>query len=126
LHVKGRRPSTPCQGTKTRSQFHIIVNFTNRTVQGFGFPNGPFDNPLKIERANDMTVVFGGEEEISVPSMISGSIGRVTGDLDATWSFIDKTGKLQAHMTYALQCKPTPEHVLTSSPPRRFPPPWSD
>jgi hypothetical protein len=26
--------------------------------------------------------------------------------VDATWSFIDKKGNLEPHMTYALQCRP--------------------
>ena len=84
----------------------IIVNFTDRTVQGFGFPNGPFDDPLKISRADDATVVFGGEQEISVRSAIMGVIDRVTGEVQAKWLFIDKTGKFEPHVTYALQCKP--------------------
>ena len=85
----------------------IIVNFTDRTVQGFGEPNGPFDDPLKIWRANDAMVIFGGEQGISVRSAIIGVIDRLTGDVQAHWLFIDKTGKLEPHMTYALQCKPT-------------------
>jgi len=64
----------------------IIINFTDRTVQGFGFP---FDNPLMITRANDVQVVFGGKEDRTlVRHSITGTIDRVTGDVEATWSFI--------------------------------------
>jgi len=41
----------------------IIVNFTNRTVQGFGTP-GLIDYPVKIRAWNEVTVVFGGYEEL--------------------------------------------------------------
>jgi hypothetical protein len=35
----------------------IIVNFTNKTVQGFGAP-GVLDYPVKITASNDVTVAF--------------------------------------------------------------------
>jgi hypothetical protein len=84
----------------------IIVNLADRTVQGFGFP---FDTePLKIGYVNDVEVRFGGQQETSVRSIINGSINRVTGDVGATWLFVDKkTGKIEPHMAYALQCRPT-------------------
>jgi hypothetical protein len=105
-----------CKGTTTEYRLQgatmeqhismgIIVSLADRTVRGFGFP---FDTePLKIGYANDVEVRFGGEQQTSVRSIINGSINRVTGDVDATWSFIDKTGKLEPHITYALQCRPT-------------------
>ena len=84
----------------------IIVNLTDRTVQGFEWP---FDlRPLKIGYVNDVTVRFGGEEETGLRHSITGSINRVTGDVEATWSFIDqKAGKIEPRITYALQCRPT-------------------
>jgi hypothetical protein len=39
----------------------IIVNFTNRTVQGFGDP-GLEDFPVKIVGINEVTVSFHGEK----------------------------------------------------------------
>jgi hypothetical protein len=105
-----------CKGTTTEHDMSgdqdpqpismgIIVNLTDRTVQGFGYP---FDiEPLKIGYANDVEVRFGGEQETSVRSVINGSINRVTGDVNATWVFLDKkTGNLEPHMSYELQCKP--------------------
>lgn len=105
-----------CKGTTTEYRLQgatveqpismgIIVNLTDRTVQGFGFP---FDTkPLEIGYVNNVEVRFGGKEETSVRSIINGSINRVTGDVDATWSFIDEKGRLEPHMSYELQCKPT-------------------
>jgi hypothetical protein len=83
----------------------IIVNLADHTVQGFPWP---FDlHPLEIGYVNDTTVRFGGKEEGEVLSNISGSINRVTGDVEATWSFIDqKAGKIEPHITYSLQCRP--------------------
>jgi hypothetical protein len=57
-----------CKGTATSGvedakpepvSMGIIVNFTNRTVQGFGTP-GMLDYPIKITAWNDVTVVFAG------------------------------------------------------------------
>jgi hypothetical protein len=83
----------------------IIVNLTDRTVQGFGYP---FDiKPLEVGHVNDVEVRFGGKEEAGGRNIINGSINRVTGDVQANWSFIDEKGKLEPHMSYELQCRPT-------------------
>ena len=92
----------------------IIVNFTARTVQGFGSP-GLMDYPVKITAANDVTIAFGGQhqdawgptQEVLSVSSISGSIDRVTGDVEATSMVSDpKSGKSIAQTAYALQCRP--------------------
>jgi hypothetical protein len=63
-----------CQGTTTSGledakpqpvSMGIIVNFTNRTVQGFGDPNF-MDYPVKITAWNDVTVAFGGSLDLKV------------------------------------------------------------
>jgi len=41
----------------------IILNFSARTVQGFGTP-GLMDYPVRITAANDVTVAFGGSGEV--------------------------------------------------------------
>jgi hypothetical protein len=83
----------------------IIVNLADRTVRGWDWP---FDlDALEIGYVNDTEVRFGGKEESEVRSIIVGSINRVTGDVQANWSFIDKKGNLEPRMTYELQCKPT-------------------
>jgi hypothetical protein len=84
----------------------IIVNLTDRTVRGWDFP---FDlQPLEIGYVNDVTVLFDAENEGFGPykNRVNGSINRVTGDVEATWYYIDKKG-IETHMTYALQCRPT-------------------
>jgi hypothetical protein len=84
----------------------IIVNFTNRTVQGFGAP-GILDYPIKITAWNDVTVAFLGSEE-RIGSTTRGSIDRVTGDLWAPLTATDaKTGNPLMSVRYALKCKPT-------------------
>jgi hypothetical protein len=62
----------------------IIVNFTKNTVQGFGIP-GVSDYPVKIRGMNDARIVFDGSHDngTSVAST-TGSIDRVTGDVEAT------------------------------------------
>jgi hypothetical protein len=56
----------------------IIVNFTNRTVHGFGYPgfSGLFDFPVKITDMNEVTVAFHGSNQTG--GSITGSIDRVT------------------------------------------------
>lgn len=95
-----------CQGTTTVRMedakpepisMGIIVNFTNRTVQGgFGYPSVLYDFPVKITSMNEATVVFHGSNQ----SSITGSIDRVTGDVEA-----DTEGPTSIH--YALKCRPT-------------------
>jgi hypothetical protein len=87
----------------------IIVNFSARTVQGFGYP-GLIHYPVAITAANDVTIAFNGHEQFGSTSLhtISGSIDRVTGDVEATSSLIDpKTNKFISQTAYALQCRPT-------------------
>jgi hypothetical protein len=86
----------------------IIVNFTARTVQGFGFP-GMLDYRVSITAANDVAVAFGGHQEVmSSVSSIEGSIDRVTGDVEATSTLSDpKTNKMITQTAYAIQCRPT-------------------
>jgi hypothetical protein len=87
----------------------IKLDFTVRTVQGFGTP-GLIDIPVRITGINDVTVVFGGSGPVFGTSImtINGSIDRVTGDLEATDHLMDaKTRKTLDSTTYALQCKPT-------------------
>jgi hypothetical protein len=106
-----------CKGTTTDSwdphtkqpiSMGIIVNFTERTVQGFGHPGGLLDFPVMITGANDVTVTFSGHHQVGSLDSISGSIDRVTGDVEATFKMSDpKAGTTISRTTYALQCKPT-------------------
>jgi hypothetical protein len=79
----------------------IIVNFTNRMVHGFGYPgfSGLFDFPVKITDMNEVTVAFHGSNRTG--GSITGSIDRVTGDLEArTQTSPDMI------LRYALKCRP--------------------
>jgi hypothetical protein len=106
-----------CNGTTTDSSqpdanqpisMGIIVNFADRTVQGFGSP-GLIEYPVVITAANDVAIVFGGHQEVlSSLSSIQGSIDRVTGDVQArSTTFDPKTSHILTQSTYALQCRPT-------------------
>jgi hypothetical protein len=117
-HAADATLTLACQGTTTsgvedakpeRVSMGIIVNFTNRTVQGFGTP-GLMDYPVKITAWNEVTVVFGGSEDFfkeTQRASIMGSIDRVTGDAEATSMVTDaKTGKIITSTSYALKCRP--------------------
>jgi hypothetical protein len=109
-----------CQGTTTIStttgdksepiSMGIIVDFTNRTVQGFGFPDYSHDFPVKITGMNEVTVAFHGSNEagkgpISPDMSITGSIDRVTGDVEARSATSSDTSL--TILRYALKCRPT-------------------
>jgi hypothetical protein len=83
----------------------IIVNFTNKTVQGFGAP-GVLDYPVQITASNDVTVAFLGTDDRS-RSSIRGSIDRVTGDVEATSTVTDAKTYNTLYLKYALKCSPT-------------------
>jgi hypothetical protein len=110
--VAGAEPETvalACKGTlempaekvKMPTSMGIIVDFSTRMVQGFGRPV-----PL---RTNDTTVSFEGTEDYNLTTRltISGSIDRVTGDVWAVWTMIEKNGNAQTARYYKLQCRPT-------------------
>jgi hypothetical protein len=83
----------------------IIVNFTKRTVQGFGYP-GLLDFPVNITAWNDVTVAFAGSDKFS-RSSIMGSIDRVTGDVEAAYSSTAaKTGEIVMSTSYSPKCRP--------------------
>jgi hypothetical protein len=106
-----------CQGTTTSTltpdakpepiSMGVIVDFTNRTVHGFGYPgfSGRFDFPVKITGMNEATVAFHGSGQTE---NITGSLDRVTGDVEARIQMSDsKTGDLLSILRYALKCRPT-------------------
>jgi hypothetical protein len=96
-----------CQGTTTLGtksepiSMGIIVDFANHTVHGFGYPgfSGRFDFPVKITGMNEVTIAFHGSNQTE---SVTGSIDRVTGDVEArTQTSPDMI------LLYALKCRPT-------------------
>jgi hypothetical protein len=94
-----------CQGTVTETMMGeekkpepislgIILNFTNRTVQGFG-------SPVKIIAWDEVMVRFSEDNKSSEAAFI-GSIDRVTGTLEAS-SFERMSGSITT-TSYALKC----------------------
>jgi hypothetical protein len=105
-----------CKGTATDAtqtdakpephSMGIIVNFTARSVAGFTYP-GFDDFPVKISAVNDVTIAFDGSNS-NGSWTISGSIDRVTGDVDATSIVMNlKTRDVVSATGYALKCRPT-------------------
>jgi hypothetical protein len=103
-----------CKGTVTSSlnskpeplSMGLIINFTTRTVHGFGVPGA--DYPLTITAANETMVTFSGQHKDTFSTeSLGGSIDRVTGDLDATSSTYDEMAhKPLYRTTFSLQCRP--------------------
>jgi expansin (peptidoglycan-binding protein) len=82
---------------------NVIVDFTDRTVQGLFYLQSSLDYQVKITAMNKATVTFGG---ISDSKVISGKIDRVTGDMSAT--SVSTEGKdLILLKNYSLKCRPT-------------------
>ena len=108
-----------CAGTSTLAvsdaqpepyRMSVIFNFTTRTVQGFNSPATPWANyPIKITGADDVTVAFGGSGQIlHAEASTSGTIDRITGDLEFTEMSVDpKTSRVISQTNYALKCRPT-------------------
>jgi hypothetical protein len=103
-----------CKGTMTSAldekpqpvSMGIVVNFTTRTVAGFGSP-GMLDYPVKITGVDDVTVVFGGSARFGdVENSILGSIDRVTGDVEATTTIANVKSNNASHTGYTLKCRP--------------------
>ena len=105
-----------CEGTRTSTLGHdakpepistrVIVNFTTRTVQGFG--SGLLGYPVEITAVNEVIIAFGGASKpnnVGQHSIISGAVDLVTGELGATSSVWGTTGAVST--SYSLQCKPT-------------------
>jgi len=104
-----------CKGTVTSSldskpeplSMGLIINFTTRTVHGFGVPGA--DYPVTITAADDVIVTFSGEykEPPFSTDSIGGTIDRVTGALEATArSYDEMNHKTLSVMSYSLQCRP--------------------
>ena len=112
-----------CQGTTTATtagtedkpepiSMGIIVNFTKKTVHGFGDPLFG-EQRIKITGVTETAVYFSPDfspddkfQNMSQSGM--GAIDRVTGDLWADFTSTDaKTGKAITSQSYALKCRPT-------------------
>jgi hypothetical protein len=116
-HAADTTLTLACQGTTTFGteaakpepvSMGIIVNFTTHTVHGFGYPgsSGRFDFPVKITGMNEATVAFHSSSQTG--ESITGSIDRVTGDVEARIQMSDsKTDDLLSILRYALKCRPT-------------------
>jgi hypothetical protein len=91
----------------------IIVNFTNRTVQGFGNPDPRGEDfPVKITGVNEVTISFEGTRPDGPNAVtnrrIDGTIDRVTGAVDAGDTSMNlKTFKIVHSTRYPLKCRPT-------------------
>src|SRR5262249_500434 len=81
---------------------NVIVDFTDRTVQGLFYLQSSLDYQVKVTALNKATVTFSG---ISDSKIISGKIDRVTGDMSATSVSTEPEGLILLK-TYALKCRP--------------------
>jgi hypothetical protein len=107
-----------CQGTATLAledakpepyRMSVIFNFTTRTVQGFNSPATPWVSyPIKITGSDDVAVAFGGSGQVlRAEQSTSGTVDRITGDLEFTETLVDpKTNKIISQTNYALKCRP--------------------
>ena len=79
----------------------LVVNFTNRTVQGAS-RWGPylFDDQLQITDSNERTIVFSGFSKF-LGRTINGFMDRVTGDVGMV-----ATAEGSGAFDYSLKCRP--------------------
>jgi hypothetical protein len=94
--VKSAKPEPVSMG--------IIVNFMARTVTG-GFED---DYPVTITAFDDLHISFSGSR--GNRWIIEGSMDRVTGDMQASWTTWDLTRDLKYEVAWsqllALKCRP--------------------
>jgi hypothetical protein len=107
-----------CAGTSTLAvpdakpepyRMSIIFNFTTRVVLGFNSPAFPeWNYPIKITGADDVAVAFRGSRQVlHAEASTSGTIDRITGDLEFTEMSVDpKTSRVTSQTNYALKCRP--------------------
>ena len=67
----------------------MIVNFRARSIAGFTYPSVDAF-PVKITASNNVTIAFSGSNKHG-SRIISGSLDRVTGDLEATSVVLNET-----------------------------------
>jgi hypothetical protein len=98
-----------CEGTLTdvhsnlpavSASKRIIVDFTERTVKGFGVPI----DKVEVSSVSEALITFGGPNT-DAGWTFQGSIDRVTGDLEAMGTLRGPRG-IVGVMVYSLKCKP--------------------
>jgi hypothetical protein len=85
----------PAKPEKYPVSLGIIVNFTNRTVQGLLLPAS---ESVPITDVTDLTIAFDGR---AAQGSIHGTLDRVTGELLATFFWSNTTST-----DYSLRCRP--------------------
>jgi len=104
-----------CNGTVTDDDkpepvsMGIVVDFANRTVQGFLTPGDGLAvyYPVNITGWDDVTVSFRGSGSDKIgSSSIRGTMDRVTGDVSALLLLSSDTNKLISALKYELKCTP--------------------
>lgn len=116
-HCGGRtyRLKLACEGKVTQQPegkpepiaMGIIVNFSHRTVLGFGF-----SGTIKITSMNEAIIAFEGSDPKALTQVtdwgIRGIVDRVTGILEATSTMSNlETHEVLRSTVYSLKCKPT-------------------
>jgi len=96
------RSSSDTAPAQEQVSIGIIINFTDRTVKGFG---GDWSLPIPIHEVNETFVTFEDHQAGLFEASIIGIIEFDTGDMEAVMKLSGKTGKLENF--YILQCKPT-------------------
>ena len=85
----------------------LIVNLTTRTMEGLNDLSYFHEPPTEITGVNNATIQFFSQHETEDGILVTllGSIDRVTGDLEATWTVSGK--KLpKSSGKYLLNCSP--------------------
>jgi hypothetical protein len=86
----------------------VVVNFDERTVSGFWTEMNGLHNALPITAIDANGVTFKGSKgsQNNIQFSIEGTIDRITGKIDATETWLWRTGSLSL-MNYDLRCKHT-------------------
>jgi hypothetical protein len=97
---RGSTDITIPAGKPEPASMSIIINLTAQTVAGLDFL-------LKVTAVDEMTVSFRGSKNTDETSWsISGSIDRVTGDMKAVSTKMNRNTFTSLDVAYFLKCRP--------------------
>ena len=87
--------------------FSVVVDFDRRSVSGFWVQTNGVHDLIPITAADANSVTFKhNRNEPMLNKSIEGTVDRITGKIDASETWLWRTGSLR-HSTWDLRCKPT-------------------
>jgi hypothetical protein len=88
------------------ADFSVIVDFDKRAVSGFWSELNGIHDDLPITAFDANSITFKAEKKGGFDKSIWGTVDRITGKIDATETWLWRSGSLTL-MTWDLRCRPS-------------------